>query len=363
MNLHKILTLFLCAGLLMQSTFAFETDQYNLPPEPLADIGQEVSEYTESVLRKSVEKVNAEIKLRQSCLDDPNKPCDTPDKNRQRLEYLRSRDAVAREIYNILGSGIPPFTSSGSWLESHQFREATVRYRISYRKSIFLFLPTSYLGLASTVNMYDSQFGTDKIAHLFQDGYEYFKRYEEAVKKGATDSKATAKAVSWGKKTERTIFGTWISGVYSNADLFSNYVGLKFYIGLTQELKLGNITRPAVLQLKNGVWLVNEDFNMPEMLLKPFISDHLNEALNPSVFTKMFGLRAYARHVIKTQACSEWLAQYPHISPAELDKETNKLRIWNGEDYGFTDSKNFLTISNTCFGKQISDKTAAASNN
>ena len=363
MNLQKVLILFLCAGLLIQSTLAFETDQYNLPPQPLADIGAEVSEYTESVVRQSVDKVNAEIELRQKCLDNPAKDCDKPDKNLKRLKYLRSDEAVAREVCKILGSGIPPFTSSGSWLESHKFRADFVRYRISFGKSIFLTLPISYIGLASTVNMYDAQFGTDKIAHLFQDGYEYFKKYQEAVNKGSTPAQATEKAVNWGKKTERTIFGTWISGVYSNADLFSNYIGLKFYLGLTQELKIGNTNRPSTLRLKDGVWIINENFDMPNMLLKPFISNHLNEALNPSVFTQMFGLRAYVRHVLKKQACSEWLHQYPNISPAEFDKETTKLKLWNGEDYGFTDSKNFVTISNTCFSKEYLSKTAETSEN
>jgi hypothetical protein len=170
MNLKKISTLFLCAVLTFQTAFAFETDQYNLPPQPLADIGVEVSEYTESVVRKSVEKVNAEIKIRQNCLEKFVKSCEKPDKNRQKLAYLRSDTAVANEIYRLLGSGIPPFTSSGSWMESHTFSKPNARYKISYFKSIFLTLPISYIGLASTVNMYEAQFGTDKIAHFFQDG-------------------------------------------------------------------------------------------------------------------------------------------------------------------------------------------------
>ncbi|CAN5876298.1 hypothetical protein BH24ACI1_BH24ACI1_14180 [soil metagenome] len=40
----------------MQSTVAFETDQYNLPAPPLADIGDEVSEYTEENLKKAIDK-------------------------------------------------------------------------------------------------------------------------------------------------------------------------------------------------------------------------------------------------------------------------------------------------------------------
>jgi len=38
----------------------FETDQYNLPPTPLADIGGEVYEYTPENISKANEKVNSE---------------------------------------------------------------------------------------------------------------------------------------------------------------------------------------------------------------------------------------------------------------------------------------------------------------
>ena len=42
-------------------SLAFETDQFNLPPVPLADIGDEVSEHVEETLRFAVAKVNADI--------------------------------------------------------------------------------------------------------------------------------------------------------------------------------------------------------------------------------------------------------------------------------------------------------------
>lgn len=363
MNITKFIGLVLCFILLLKPVFAFETDQYNLPPQPLADIGNEVSEYTESVLRQSVEKINSEILTRQACLENPSSNCDSSEKTRKRLVYLRSPDAVAREVYNILGSGILPFTKSGSWMESHDFGKEPARYKISFRKSIFLFFPTSYFGLASTVKMYDAQFGTDKIAHLFQEGYNYYKIYQDAVNKGLSNAEATEKAVKWGKKSEKTFYGTWVSGVFSNADLASNYVGLKFYQGLTQEIKIGKTIRPAVLLLKNGAWIFNENFNPPNMLLKPFISNHLNEALNPSVFTKMFGLRAYVRRVLKKQACQKWFEQFPDLSRSELDKTSNQLHLWNGEDYGFTDSSDFVTISNTCFDKEYFSQTSETSEN
>ncbi|MBA3632748.1 MAG: hypothetical protein H0W58_08075 [Acidobacteria bacterium] len=358
MRLQMIARLFLCAVLLMQPTFvfAFETDQYNLPPKPLADIGDEVSQYTELNLRKAVNRINAEIAAGESCLGNNagrigKVKCDSSDKERAKLEFLRSEKTVARELYNLLGTGFPPFTSSGGWMESHKFVRQPARYKTGFRKSIFFIFPTDYIGISSTVNLYGAQFGTDKIAHIFQQGYSYYKIYNRASADGLTPEQAADKAVKWGKLTERTFYGTLISGVYSNADLCANYAGMRFYQGLTQHIRIGNSTKPAVLLLKNGIWTFNENADLREILIKPFISDHFNEALNPSVFVK--GLRSFVRRSVRKQSCKQWLNQYPNLSQAELNETSQALTLWFGEDYGFTDSENFITIANTCFGDEV----------
>lgn len=355
MWLQTIIRLVLCAVLLAQSGAAFETDQYNLPPEPLADIGDEVSEYVAQSVKKAVDKVNLEISAAQSCLEsNRTKPkqlkCESGDKERAKLVLLRSDAAVAREVYNLLGSGFIPFTKSGSWMEAHRFKAQPARYKTSYSKSIFAIFPSNYLTISSTVNVYRTQFGTDKIAHFFQQGYDYYKIYKAALAQGSTPEEAARKAVRWGQMTERTYYGTLISGVYSNADLCANYAGMKFYLGLTQTIKLGDVSKPAVVALKDGVWAFTENVQSETNLIRPFLSIHLNEALNPSIFTKAFGLRSYVRRTVRKRSCKQWLAQYPALSQAESDKTTESLKLWNGENYGFTDSKHFITISNTCFG-------------
>lgn len=353
MNLQKIVRLVLCAVLLLRSTFAFETDQYNLPPEPLADIGDEVSQYTEDNLRKAVEKLNTKISFAENCLAKKTKKekCDSPEKERAKLEFLRSEEAVARVFYKLVGTGIPPFTASGSWMESHKFINQPARYKTSFRKSIFFVYPTNYVGISSTVNLYGAQFGTDKIAHIFQQGYSYYKIYNRALAKGLTPDEAEKKAIKWGKFTEHTYYGMIISNVFSNADLCANFAGLKFYQGLTREIKIGNKTKPAVLTLKNGVWKFNKNADLFEILLKPFISEHFNEALNPSIFFKYLGLRCYVRKTVKKQSCEQWFDKFPNLSRVELEKTSKSLTRWFGEDYGFKDSKNFITIANTCFDK------------
>ena len=359
-NSHRLGALVLLGCLLLSPTrlLAFETDQYDLPPVPLADIGDEVSEHVEQKLHKAVEKINAEIVIRQRCLSGyadggPAHSCDSLRAEVAKLAYLRSDAAMVAAAFDELGAGVPPFTSMGTWMDMHHFRGQPARYRTSYVKSIFVLLPPIALTISPTVNMYGSEFGTDKIAHLFQQGYTYYKISHHALAEGATPDEATAKAVRWGQKSERTFFGTLVAGVYSNGDLAANYVGLKFYEGLTQTITLGDSTRPAVLLLQDGLWTFNHGVNLRGVLLKPFISDHLNEALNPSIFTKNLGLRWYIRRTVRRRSCAQWFERYPELSKSGLDEKSRALRFWQREDYGFTDSEHFVTIANTCFEEEV----------
>ena len=93
-------------------------------------------------------------------------------------------------------------------METHRFSARPARYRPPPWKSIFSFWPTSGLTLSSTVNMYGAQFGTDKIAHLFQQGYDYYQIIGRAVAEGKTPAEAERAAIAWGQRSERTYYGT-----------------------------------------------------------------------------------------------------------------------------------------------------------
>src|SRR5688500_16745556 len=98
MRTHGLLAIVLVLSLCHATiTLAFETDQYNLPPEPLADIGEEVREYTVENIRIAISKVNAEI---AKCL---NNKCGSDTAAKSRLAYLRSEEAVARAVFRELG--------------------------------------------------------------------------------------------------------------------------------------------------------------------------------------------------------------------------------------------------------------------
>ena len=322
----------------------FETDQYNLPHSSLADIGPEVYEYTVDKLRVSVEKVNSRIRETQKCLE--NSKCDVA-RSQQRLDQLRSATAISRAVYDELGYGIIAFAKAGDWINSHKFRAQPARYKTGFRDSIFVWIPTDYLTISPTVNIYGTHLGTDKIAHFFQQGYQYYRIAGREIAKGRSAEDAEAKAVAWGRWTENTYYGTLVGGVFSNADLHANYVGMKFYEGLTKPIKVGDLVRPATLVLENGLWKLSAGGTSEEVLLRPFISDHLNEALNPSLFIP--GLRSSIRGIVRKRSCPQWRAAYPTSSRQDFHLLTNSLKLWNGEDYGHKQSRKFISIADTCY--------------
>ena len=322
----------------------FETDQYNLPPTPLADIGPEVYEYTLENIRTAVEKINAKIGKENRCIDDPE--CDQRTA-RKRLEYLRSAAAIERAVYDQLGYGIIAFAKAGDWINSHKFRAQPARYKTSFKDSIYVWIPTDYFTISPTVNIYGVHLGTDKIAHFFQQGYTYQRIAERQIAKGASAQSAEAKAVAWGRWTENTYYGTLVGGVFSNADLFANLVGMRFYEGLTRPIRVGGLVRPGTLRLENGQWKLNAAGTSEEVLLRPFFTDHMNEALNPSLYIP--GLRSSIRGIVRKQSCAQWRSAYPVRSADKFRSLTESLSTWNGIDYGHKSSKRFVTIAQTCF--------------
>ncbi len=333
----------------MPAAMAFETDQFNLPDVPLADISDEVEEYTLENVRKAANKLNAEIAMLQKCLDraaDKPSKCRSDNSAQKRLAYLRSNSAIARAVFNRLGWGIIAFSEASDWMNSHKFRAQPARFKTSYAKSIYVSVPTNYLTISPTVKMYGTSFGTDKIAHIFQQGYQYYAMVERAIAKGLSETEAIKKAVDWGRMTERTYYGTLVGGVYSNADLAANYAGLEFYRGLTQPLTVGGVTRSATFVLKDGIWVIN-DTEPDDALLMPFISDHLNEALNPSVY--IAGLRSSIRGIVRKQSCPQWQKLFPDKTKGDFEAKTASLTLWNGKNYGFKTSRSFVTIGNSCF--------------
>jgi hypothetical protein len=395
-------------------TPAMETDQYNLPPVPLADIAPEVEVFVAENIQTAIAALNAEITRHDNCLNPPhsaafgtrppstatvekterNMSCSSLDKEASTLDELRKPDAVAKAVYERLGSGSVLVTPTGKWLNSHNFEHQPAQYKAPFLESIYWIRPANYTTLSPTICMYGVEFGTDKLDHMFQQGYTYYRKYNAALKAGKSDADALHAAVAWGRSTENLFYGYVVSGVYSNADLAANLAGLRFYQSLTNDVQLGAITRPALLKVVDGKWRMTEtnartgtqapavpipspippriiinpeseavispDYHDPITIdrledmsammvqaLRAFITPHLNEAYNPSNYLPL--LYPLIKSAVKKHACSEWHAAFPALTADELTARSAALTTWNGLDYGYKRTSRQVRLADTCF--------------
>jgi hypothetical protein len=337
---------------------AMETDQFNLPPVPLADIAPEVEAHVAENLQTALDKLNTEIAVHERCISGasesgPAGPCLSEKHERSRLEELRSPDAVVKAVYDQLGKGTIFHANTGNWLNSHKFEHEPSRYKAPFTESIYWELPINYATLSPTIRMYGVEFGTDKLDHMFQQGYTYYRKYAAALKEGKSENEALKAAVRWGRSTENLFYGYAVSGVYSNADLAANIAGLKFYQNLTRDIQLGTDTKPSILTLTGGKWMFTRNFIIDgtsggaNSILGPLITDHLNEALNPSNYLPV--LYNLVKRTVKKRACPEWRAAFPTLTRYDLAKRTDALTTWNGLDYGYKKTSRQVHLDELCF--------------
>lgn len=126
-----------------------------------------------------------------------------------------------------------------------------------YRDPFRIFIP--HFGLAPNIQVNGFYFGTDKLSHFASTGRIYYEQYLKARKQGLSQEAAEKKAIDWGIKDENQLHGFWASGVFSFADLESNYQGFLFYRSLCDEDRM---RKP-----RNRAW----------MLVRPLsIKDYVN---------------------------------------------------------------------------------------
>ena len=335
---------------------ALETDQFTVPDRPLVDIGPEVSPYVMATLWDVVHEANGRSAAHE------REARRTPwvmwkHHHRAKARQFRGEDYLARRLYEALAGGGLPECKIELWVRARPFRarrEGRVLFPMDCGRAVYgdsLLTKSIFLNdLSPTVNVHGCYMGTDKLGHFFQQGYEYFREYRHAELRGAGGRRALAHAVRLGVAQESGIFGEGLIGVYSNADLAANYAGLKFYLNLTRPVSVAGVALPPLLvRGGDGLWVLN-----PEgagrgagagAVLRPFISDHFNEALNPSRFSDQ--MRRTVRSNLRRRA--ERLVAFYRTTVEEARETLVELSTWHGEDYGHCRFSRVVTMADTCF--------------
>ncbi len=331
------LIIFLFIGTLRE-TQAEETDQFTLPPQELQDIGSITSSRLYDVIKQVIAQTNSEIQML------------LPRAQRSRhaasqLALRQNGTYIADLVYKHTGPGFP------RWLRRIPKESKPIFYKEARPwKTVYWLVfsqsPLFVIGLAPTINMYGYYFGTDKLGHFFMMGHTYYRIYMYYLNHGKSAQQAHAAVVLYGQFLEQTYLGTLINGVYSNADLAGNYAGWKFYMNLTQSVKIGDRTHPSLLVLNEGKWEFSKLVNR-EMLLKPYLSDNLNEAFNPCRYSFM---RGQIRRQVKKR-CDDWIKR-EGLTQQIVQEKLEETSRWHGENYGhWLPTDNAVTL-NACFGGQ-----------
>lgn len=323
-----------------QQVGALETDQFTVPPQPLADIGPQVAEKLHDTLATIIQQLNAELDQLTSQLASATNPA-TRSRIQQQIDQRLSGRPIADRLYDAVGVGIPE-TQLELWIRRNNFHPSQPAiFEVACADSvtgICIQRPLIMIGLAPTINLFGCYFGTDKIGHFFQQGYENHQLDLKGRAQGLSEPDRLKQIVVKGTTLEKGVFGLFLSGIYSNADLAADYAGYKFYLNLCEPVKIGSTIHPPIFVLVNQRWAFNPQSADP--LTKPFVSDHFNEALNPCEYEPSF--QSSVRAAV-TQRAPATLAFYHTTAQRELGR-LEQLATWHGENYGHSGFDHLITL-------------------
>ena len=333
-----------------------ETDQFTVPlGKEFADLGEHLGGQFYETIESAVERTNGQIRRAiESGLDPAH------------VEQLQSPPVLAKAVF---GEFPPAFFLIENLENELHYGPTRRKYPgkiVGYRETIKNIYQNVHFPLdprqvfriwhASTMKVYGTYLGPDKIGHLADMGYQYYVAYGKALADGADEAAAVEAAVRIGTEgflfAEEGMVGFLSAGAWSNADLAANFVGLKFYCNLTEAISVeGELRRPLVVR-EGEYWRLAPHVRRDGDFLAWFISDHLNEAFNPSFFEAP--MRPAVRLAVRARAdrILEWYADdNGQRRPQRYFQEVHQaLGTYWGEDYGHRGAPDELvSIANACF--------------
>lgn len=349
----NVLCFVLAIGVLAQ---ADETDQFLLPDRELfTDLGPYFDVLHYRVLERIVEEANEHI---ERALMIPNEP-----RRRAALDRLHSPDRLADRARHFFGQGWVVARALESALYSDLAQEAYPDKLIIYTNDDWIYrnshLPFDprrimYNFCGPTIKVHGVFFGIDKVGHGYDLGHMYFTSYRRGIARGLNEEDAMARTIrlfSTGPISERGLIGAVGTGVQSNADLASNYLGMKFYMNMTEPVMLKGEQHPPLLVRIGEFWAINQHVRPESGFMAPFYSDHLNEALNPCIYGASFRDNICQRlRENREQILAFYADEDREPRPREyFEKIATELSTYYGEDYGHGGIDPVATIVNCCF--------------
>ncbi len=329
-----------------------ETDQYAAPAgRDMADLGDYFTRWIYDAIDRGVNKTNARIR---SAVESGR----TGDE----LKRLQSDDEVAHAVDREFPYAITLIQGIDSKVTSQGMHQRYPGLIPGYKPAptlqqvaAFPLNPFRAWG-SSTMMVCGVQIGADKIGHFTDMGMHYYQTYKGYLAKGESEQQAMRRAIEVGTsdplKGESKLLGYWTAGDYSNGDLAVNYIGMIFYRNLTEPQMLKGQIRPPMLVRDGPYWKIAAHVRPDSDFFSWFISNHLDEALNPGLF--VLGMRDGMRqHAIEN---AEGILEHRRDrwgnrrSQAWFARETHDLWKYYGADYGHDGGdKELIMIADFCF--------------
>ena len=262
-----------------------ETDQYTLPPQrQFAEVGGYLTRYMYDAVAKGADAQNSRIR---SAVNSHARAAE--------VEKLQSPDDIVATVnaqfpvalFFIEGLDRTMLSSS----TAVRYPGSVIGYKpfVGVRKNVDIGInPFRAWNCATIRAFFGVYMGDDKMGHFSDMGMHYYTTYRDAVRRGASEEKAVREAIKVGTDgpiySERGLLGWASCGDYSNADLVSNYMGFVFYRNLTEPVMLKGQQRPPMLVRDGPHWKVAPHVRPDSDFFSWYISDHLNEALNPGFY-------------------------------------------------------------------------------
>ncbi len=296
------------------------------------------------------------------------------------IEALQSPEAISTATWQQLFAAIPTNELLDAGLLNAAVRDQYPGLVTMHRpvESIYddpllvldISKPVRTFFRAGTVNVDGTLIGTDKIIHFINIGRIYHGKYVSRRARGMSDADASLSSI---QSTERNpllsedgVLGWFTTGIRSNGDLAADYAGLKFYINLTEAVKIGSRTLPPMLVREGDLWRVQL---APDTdVFSAFVTPHWNEVLNPNKYVSYIGKRLKTLVRQRCEDVLDWYASSGYGNPMTRDQfeavET-ELSTYYGEPYGFLSNGNSrVSVATVCFdrapaGAQIASTAAA----
>ncbi len=334
---------------------AHESDQFTLPlNKPFADLGG----YLDTVHCRAIEEAVTELNRKIERALEISDPLDRA----RELERLHRPVQLVSEVYNRFNDAFfevqnIEFAARSDWAKA-MYGDDIRAYRTVNWIYTYTHFPLDPRRLvlfwqSSTIKAYGVYFGTDKLSHFHHMGRIYWETWAHLREEGMSEEEAVVEIVrrysDGGPIGENGMLGYVPTGVYSNGDLVANYTGYKFFRNLLEPVVLKGEERPPMVVRVGPFYQINTHVRPESGFFGWFVSDHWNEALNPSKFEP--SVRWSTRLMLEKRA--DRIVEFYTVvdgrpaEPSYYERLASDLSTYYGEAYGYW-GDDVMTIANTC---------------